>query len=66
MQTENAPSNRQVESDEWKQRKMPPPNGERERSLLSVNVIFCNRCGLPHAEQFCPRCGHRQCLTCAD
>lgn len=29
-------------------------------------VTFCHRCGFPHAQQFCPRCGHRQCVACGD
>jgi hypothetical protein len=32
----------------------------------NVPVSFCHRCGYPHGEQFCPRCGQRQCIACGD
>ena len=32
----------------------------------TCNLSFCQRCGFPHAVQFCPRCGQRLCLSCGD
>jgi hypothetical protein len=32
----------------------------------SSPVSFCHRCGYPHNQPFCPRCGHRQCIACGD
>ena len=27
---------------------------------------LCSRCGQPALAEFCPACGHRQCLTCGE
>ena len=27
---------------------------------------LCSRCGQPASSEFCPVCGHRQCLTCGE
>lgn len=31
-----------------------------------IAIGFCHRCGFPHQQQHCPRCGHRQCASCGD
>ena len=45
-------------------REQPVPETKCIVNQSAVN--FCHRCGFPHAQQFCPRCGHRQCLACGD
>lgn len=37
-----------------------------QRHAEAPTLMFCHRCGFPHAQQFCPHCGHRQCVSCGD
>ena len=42
------------------------PASQQQCIVSNPSLSFCHRCGFPHAQQFCPRCGHRQCASCGD
>jgi hypothetical protein len=42
------------------------PASPQKCIVSNPSLSFCHRCGFPHAQQFCPRCGHRQCVSCGD
>jgi hypothetical protein len=44
----------------------PPIKPIDNQAAPLVAVSFCDRCGFPNLELFCPRCGNRRCVSCGD
>ena len=66
MQTENAQPVSHTANEASTHQRCPLTAPHVEPQKPTPNVSFCHRCGFPHADQFCPRCGHRQCIACGD
>lgn len=66
MQTENTHRNQDVADNAVEESRRANAESQTQPTAQFVCVNFCRRCGYPHAEQFCPRCGHRQCIACGD
>lgn len=57
-----------MQTEKPKNEKSPtePLASQQQCPVNNSSLSFCHRCEFPHAQQFCPRCGHRQCVNCGD
>jgi len=65
MQTNDSGFNQAVDADKCRDDETPIKSDENQ-AVRQVAISFCYRCGFPNSELFCPRCGHRHCVTCGD